>query len=81
MSFGLSGKVRGVGGGSGVFDSLDHLIKDSRPPWISLCSNNTAKFNCVQSNRGDKTAIELFVAGIRGWGSWRWRQLENSQST
>jgi hypothetical protein len=34
-----------------------------------------------KSNRGDKTAIELFVAGVRGWGSWRWRQLENSQST
>jgi hypothetical protein len=23
--------------------------------------------------RDDKTAIELFVAGVRGWGSWRWR--------
>ena len=32
-------------------------------------------------SRGDKTAIELFVAGVRGWGSWWWRQLENSQST
>jgi hypothetical protein len=31
--------------------------------------------------RGDKTAIEFFVGGVRGWGSWRWRQLENSQST
>jgi hypothetical protein len=35
----------------------------------------------VGKNRGDKTAIELFVAGVRGSGSWRWRQLENSQST
>jgi hypothetical protein len=34
-----------------------------------------------KNNRGDKTALELFVAGVRGWGSWRWRQLENSQST
>jgi hypothetical protein len=33
------------------------------------------------SPMGDKTAIELFVAGVRCWGSWRWRQLENSQST
>jgi hypothetical protein len=32
-------------------------------------------------SRGDWTAIELFVAGVRGWGSWPWRQLENSQST
>jgi len=34
-----------------------------------------------ENSRGNKTAIELFVAGVRGWGSWRWRQLENSQST
>jgi len=34
-----------------------------------------------EKSRGDKTAIELFVAGVRGWGSWPWRQLENSQST
>jgi hypothetical protein len=34
-----------------------------------------------ENSRGDKTAIELFVAGVRGWGSWRWLQLENSQST
>jgi hypothetical protein len=34
-----------------------------------------------ENSRGDKTAIELFVDGVRGWGSWRWRQLENSQST
>jgi hypothetical protein len=33
------------------------------------------------SIRGDKTAIELFVAGVRGWGSWRWREIENGQST
>jgi hypothetical protein len=31
--------------------------------------------------RGDKTAIELFVVGVRGWASWRWRQVENSQPT
>jgi hypothetical protein len=34
----------------------------------------------LSKSRGDWTAIELFVAGVRGWGSWRWRQLENSQS-
>jgi len=34
-----------------------------------------------ENSRGDKTVIELLVAGVRGWGSWRWRQLENSQST
>jgi hypothetical protein len=34
-----------------------------------------------ENSRGDEPAIELFVAGVRGWGSWRWRQLENSQST
>jgi hypothetical protein len=33
------------------------------------------------TGRGDWTAIELFVAGVRGWRSWRWRQLENSQLT
>jgi hypothetical protein len=36
---------------------------------------------CHCNSRDNKTAIELFVAGVRGWGSWRWRQLENSQST
>jgi hypothetical protein len=34
-----------------------------------------------KNSRGDWTAIELFVAGVRGWGSWPRRQLENSQST
>ncbi len=44
----------------------------------SMCS---PKGFFLKKSRGDKTAIELFVAGVRGWGSWRWRQLENSQST
>jgi hypothetical protein len=35
----------------------------------------------LQHTQGDKTAIELFVAGVHGWGSWRWRRLENSQPT
>jgi len=26
-----------------------------------------SKLNCVSSNRGDKTAIELFVAGVGVW--------------
>ncbi len=34
-----------------------------------------------ENSRGNKTAIEHFVAGVRSWGSWPWRQLENSQST
>jgi hypothetical protein len=35
----------------------------------------------AQHSHGDKTPLELIIAGVRGWGSWRWRRLENSQST
>jgi hypothetical protein len=34
-----------------------------------------------EKSRGDWTPLELFVAGVREWGSWRWRQLEIGQST
>jgi hypothetical protein len=30
---------------------------------------------------GRLDTVRTFVIGVRGWGSWRWRQLENSQST
>jgi hypothetical protein len=50
-------------------------IKEKSP------SNGWPKGFSRKKSRGDKTAIELFVVGVRGWGSWRWRQLENSQST
>jgi hypothetical protein len=40
-----------------------------------------ARSGAAEKSRGDKPAIELFVVGVRGWGSWRWRQLENSQPT
>jgi hypothetical protein len=36
---------------------------------------------CAAFCWGDWTPLELFVASVRGWGSWRWGQLENSQST
>jgi hypothetical protein len=49
---------------------------EMRKPFDVLAEGLVSK-----KSRGDKTAIELFVAGVRGWGSWRWRQLENSQST
>ena len=32
-------------------------------------------------NRGDKTAIELFIAGIRGWEAGLRRRLENGKSS
>jgi hypothetical protein len=60
----------------------------SSPPAVKSVENQRnspptcwLKGLCESSSRGDKSAIELFVVGVRGWGSWRWRQLENSQST
>jgi hypothetical protein len=32
-----------------------------------------------KSNRGDKTAIELFVAGVRGWEAGLRRRLEDGK--
>ena len=32
-------------------------------------------------NRGDKTAIELFIAGVRGWENALWRRLDNAKTS
>jgi hypothetical protein len=57
-------------------NDLGHAQSEIRKPFDVLAEGPLSK-----NSRGDRTAIELFVAGVRGWGSWRWRQLENSQST
>ncbi len=42
-------------------------------PWIS-------EFNSCRSVRGNKTAIELFIAGARGWEAGIRRRMEGSES-
>jgi hypothetical protein len=34
----------------------------------------------LKNSRGDKTAIELFIAGIQGWEGGLRQQFENSKS-
>jgi hypothetical protein len=34
----------------------------------------------VFSSRGDKTAIELFIAGVRGWEAGLRRQMDDGKS-
>lgn len=52
------------------------LVPTMRKPFDVL-----AEGLLVQSSRGDKTAIELFIAGIRGWEAGLRRRLENGKSS
>ena len=33
-----------------------------------------------QQSRGNKTAIELFIAGVRGWEAGLWRRMDDGKS-
>ena len=52
---------------------------------VSLCYETNKPFDVlvkglsVPSNRGDKTAIELFLAGVRGWESWFQKRLDGAR--
>jgi hypothetical protein len=58
------------------------IVGDSIFSHIELKHYSTpTSVKCHRNIRDTRTAIELIVAGVRGWGSWWWRQLENSQSS
>jgi hypothetical protein len=42
--------------------------------------DNLAEGPIAKSNRGDKTAIELFIAGVQGWEAGLRRRMDDSKS-
>jgi len=51
------------------------LVCEMRKPFAVLAEGLISK-----DSRGDRTAIELFVAGVRGWGAGLRRRLEDALS-
>jgi hypothetical protein len=51
--------------------------REDKPKFLLQAGN--ALSNGTRSNRGDKTAIELFIAGVRGWEAGLRRRMDDGK--